>query len=80
MTWEEAKQAFRDQIPVIYHNRTITRDEITCTRIAELSLRMSKTGELTRVVGGMDRNENCIYRDTPEHFDRAGTLPDGRNQ
>ena len=80
MTWEEAKQAFRDQVPVVYHNQMITRGIIPCTRIAELTLRMTIDGRLIRVVGGMDRNENCLYHDMPEHFDRADALPDGRNQ
>ncbi len=70
MTWAEAQQAFRDQVPVIYENRTISRGTITCPRIAEITLYRNSKGEILRIVGAMDRNENCIYRDTPDKFTR----------
>ncbi len=70
MKWAEAQQAFRDQVPVIYHNRVVTRDPIVCTRIAEIAVRCNLDGKITRIVGGMDQNENCVYHDTPEYFTR----------
>lgn len=70
MTWREAQQAFKEQVPVVYHNRTVTPEPIVCTRIAEIAVRCSIDGKITRVVAGMDRNENCLYKDTPEYFTR----------
>lgn len=71
MNWAEAMKAFEAQVPVIYHNPVSTREPIQCTRIAEIAVRIDLNGNKTRVVAGMDRNENCLYKDTPEYFRRA---------
>lgn len=49
MTWKEAQAAFKQQVPVIYH--PMQGGEIPCTRIAEISLRCSRDGQISRVVG-----------------------------
>lgn len=66
MTWKEAQAAFKQQVPVIYH--ASLGGDIICTRIAEISLRCSRDGKIIRIVGGMDRNENCLYHAEPERF------------
>lgn len=70
MTWKEAKQAFVDNVPVIYENRTIRGGTIECPRIAEITLYRRQDGQIMQIVGAMDKNENCIYRDTPDKFTR----------
>lgn len=70
MTWEEAQKVFREQVPVVYMNSVVTRDPIVCTRIAEITLRCDVNGKITRIVAGMDKNENCLYKDYPEFFTR----------
>ena len=70
MTWKEAKQAFVDNAPVIYHNRTTCSTPIECPRIAEITLYRRKDGQIMQIVGAMNKNENCIYRDTPDKFTR----------
>lgn len=71
MTWKEAQAAFKQQVPVIYH--PMQGGEIPCTRIAEISLRCSRDGQISRVVAGMDRNENCLYHAPADRF----SLPEG---
>lgn len=70
MTWKEAKQAFTDNAPVTYQNRTICSTPIECPRIAEITLYRRQDGQIVQIVGAMDKNENCIYRDTPDKFTR----------
>ena len=70
MTWKEAKQAFADNAPVTYQNRTICSTPIECPRIAEITLYRRQDGQIVQIVGAMDKNENCIYRDTPDKFTR----------
>lgn len=70
MTWEAAQKAFREQVPVAYMNRAVTHDPIVCARIAEITLRCDVNGQITRIVAGMDKNENCLYKDYPEFFTR----------
>ena len=65
MTWKEACEAFRPQTPVIVK---IAGSSIRCVRIAEIAVRCDKEGNVTHVVGGMDKNENCIYHASPEAF------------
>lgn len=74
MTWKEAQEAFKQQVPVVFH--PITGRDILCTRIAEISLRCSRDGKTVRVVAGMDRNENCLYRAPAERF----SLPEGEDK
>lgn len=66
MTWKEAQDAFKKQVPVIV--KIHTGGDILCPRIAEISLRCSRDGQIARVVGAMDRNENCIYHGPPDQF------------
>lgn len=73
MTWNEAMAAFKAQTPVIYENQAYRTGKIRCTRIAEMTLYMTEDGKMTKIIGGMDKNENCVYRDIPEKF----TLPKG---
>lgn len=70
MTWKEAQQAFVDQVPVVYVNKTVCRDPIVCPKIVEITLWRREDGTITRVVGALDKNLNCIYRDTPDKFTR----------
>lgn len=70
MTWKEAKQAFVDNIPVVYENRAVRSGTIECPRIAEITLCRRQDGQIVQIVGAMDKNENCIYRDTPDKFTR----------
>ena len=70
MTWKEAQEAFEKNEPVIYNNRTICSTPIECPRIAEITLYRRQDGQIVRIVGAMDKNENCIYRDTPDKFTR----------
>lgn len=70
MTWAEAKQAFIDNAAVTYMNRTVCQAPIACPRIAEITLYRNKDGSIVQIVGAMDKNENCIYRDTPDKFTR----------
>lgn len=72
MTWNEAKKAFMDQVPVTYMKIGTTRNPIPCTRIAEIALRYPKGGKPYGVVAGMDLNENCLYYDRPEFFEITG--------
>lgn len=70
MTWEEAQKAFREQVPVIYENRTVCYGPIVCPQIVEITLYRRQDGMIIRIVGAMDKNGNCIYRDTPDKFIR----------
>ena len=70
VTWAEAQQAFKDNAAVDYLNRTICRTPIECPRIAEITLYRREDGQIVRIVGAMDKNKNCIYRDTPDKFTR----------
>ena len=70
MTWKEVQEAFEKNEPVIYHNRTTCSTPIECPRIAEITLYRRQDGQIVRIVGAMDKNENCIYRDTPDKFTR----------
>lgn len=69
MNWKEAQQAFWDQKPVTFRNPTVSRNPIQCSRIAEISLRCQKGERPYTVIGGMDKNENCIYHAPPEYFE-----------
>ena len=71
MTWKEAQDAFRQQVPVLYLCER-TPEPIVCTRIAEIAVRCDRYGNRRRVVAGMDRNENCLYHDDPEKFELLG--------
>ena len=68
MTWKEAKEAFTNNEPVIYNNKVVGAREIECPRIAEITLHRRQDGRIVQIVGAMDKNENCIYRDTPDKF------------
>ena len=70
VTWAEAKKAFEDNASVDYLNRTICRTPIECPRIAEITLHRREDGRIVQIVGAMDKNMNCIYRDTPDKFTR----------
>lgn len=70
MTWAEAKQAFMENAAVTYMNRMVCHVPIECPRIAEITLRRCQDGRIIQIVGAMDKNENCIYRDTPDKFTR----------
>lgn len=70
MTWKEAKEAFADNAPVIYYNWVVCHDPIECPRIAEITLYRRQDGQIMQLIGAMDKNENCIYRDTPDKFTR----------
>lgn len=70
MTWAEAKQAFVENAAVTYMNRVVCHEPINCPRIAEITLRRRQDGTIIQIVGAMDKNENCIYRDTPDKFTR----------
>lgn len=70
MTWKEAQQAFKDKVPVVYNDRTVGAVDIVCPYIYEIALRRMDNGEIMHVVGAMDKNMNCVYKNTPEHFTR----------
>lgn len=70
MTWKEAQQAFKDQAPVVYDNRSVGATDIVCPYICEITLHRREDGAIIHVVGALDKNMNCLYKDTPEHFTR----------
>lgn len=70
MTWEEAKKAFADNAAVVYLNPVICREPIVCPRIAEITLYRGQDGQVKELIGAMDRNENCVYRDLTKFFTR----------
>lgn len=78
MTWDAIISAFKRQIPVVFDGRG--GGKIPCTRIAEIGIRAGRDGSFTKVVSGMDRNENCLYTGTPEMFSlpERGSGTDGR--
>lgn len=72
MTWDSIMDAFKRQIPVVFNGRS-SAGKITCSRIWEVGIRANRDGTFQKVVGGMDRNENCVYHGTPDMF----SLPEG---
>lgn len=73
MTWDEAMDAFKRQIPVVM-NAPGDRRPILCSRICEVGIRANKAGKFKNIVSAMDKNGNCVYHGTPDMF----RLPEGR--
>lgn len=72
MTWDAIMDAFKRQVPVVFCGRG-SSCSILCSRIWEVGIRAERDGTFVHVVGGMDRNENCVYHGTPDMF----RLPEG---
>lgn len=77
MTWAEAQQAFRAQVPVSF-TMLMSPRPLRCARIAEVAIRCPKGGKPYPVVGVMDENEHCIYHVRPENVFLADE--DGRQR
>lgn len=74
MTWNEAMDAFKRRLPVVFTAPPNWADckPVMCSRIYEVGIRANQDGTFEKVVRGMDRNENCIYTGTPERFNFPG--------
>lgn len=68
MNWKEIKQAFKDQAPVLYRDRS---GVIRCKNIEQIGMKCVN-GRFFQFAAGRDMQSNCLYFAPPESFDFAG--------